>query len=209
VLRDEAAQRPIVQRTVPFEGAIFDVVRDRVDLGDAGIVTRDCVRHPGAVAILAIDDDGRVALIDQYRHCVRSVLWEIPAGLLDHVDEDPLEAAMRELAEEADLRAARWDVLVDYLASPGFSDEAIRVFLARDLTEVPQEQRYTRGEEESSFTLRWVPLDDVAAAVVSGDMASPTLALATLTAVYSRAAGWATLRPSNAPWKNRPRSQPT
>ncbi|MCL1900370.1 MAG: NUDIX hydrolase, partial [Promicromonosporaceae bacterium] len=187
-LADTYDPRPSRQTANPFRGWLLDVVVDEVDLGAAGLVSRECVRHPGAVAVLALDDDGRVALVNQYRHAVRSRMWEVPAGLLDQAGEDPLAAARRELAEEADLRAGRWDVLVDYLSSPGFSDEAIRVFLARDLSEVPVAERHQRTEEEADFVVHWEPLSDVVAAVLAGDLASPTLALASLAAHTARQA---------------------
>lgn len=203
-LRDEYAPRPATEIERPFRGWLLDVRVDEVDLGDAGKVKREYIRHPGAVAILALDDEGRVALVNQYRHATRTVMWEVPAGLLDHAGEDPLTAAQRELAEEADLTAARWDVLVDYQSSPGFCNEAIRVYLARDLSEVPVAERYERGEEEATMQLRWEPLESVTAAVLRGDVQSPTLSLATLAAVVSRQANWASLRPSDSPWANQP-----
>lgn len=95
------------------------------------------VEHPGAVGIVALDDAGRVFLVRQYRHPTRRHLWELPAGLLDVAGEPPLTAAHRELAEEAGLRARDWLVLVDALNSPGMSDEAIRLFLARGIEVIP------------------------------------------------------------------------
>ncbi|MCL2595138.1 MAG: NUDIX hydrolase [Promicromonosporaceae bacterium] len=205
---DEVAPRPSTQLANPFCGWLLNVVVDEVDLGDAGKVKRECIKHPGAVAILALDDEGRIALVNQYRHAVKTVMWEIPAGLLDCPGETPLATAQRELAEEADLLAARWDVLVDYLSSPGFCNEAIRIFLARDLTQVPEADRHERGEEELAMQLRWVPLEDVAAAVLAGRLHSPSLAIAALAALASRAAEWNTLRPADAHWRHQPGTLP-
>lgn len=139
---DALAPRPVVETTVVHEGRVFDLRADVVDLGDGGRVTREYLDHPGAVAIVALDADERVLLLRQYRHPVRRELWEVPAGLLDVAGEDGRVAAARELAEEADLRAARWDVLVDYFTTPGGSNEALRVFLARDLSPVPDDERF-------------------------------------------------------------------
>ena len=93
------------------------------------------LEHPGAVAS-GLDDDDRLMMIFQYRHPLRRRLWELPAGLLDVAGEDPRETAKRELAEETGLAAAEWAVLIDVAPSPGFSDESVRVFLARGLREV-------------------------------------------------------------------------
>ncbi|QAY70693.1 NUDIX domain-containing protein [Xylanimonas protaetiae] len=203
-LSDVVAPRPAVRRDdVAYSGRIIDVVRDDVDLGDAGTAMREYVDHPGAVAIVALDDDGRVALVNQYRHPVRSVLWEIPAGLLDVDGEDAQRAAARELAEEADLRAGRWDVLADFLTSPGISNEALRVFLARDLSPVPEAERHVRTEEEAGMELRWAPLDDVVARVLDGSLHNPSTIVGALAAFAARAGGWAALRPADAPWPYR------
>nr|WP_242608069.1 NUDIX hydrolase [Xylanibacterium ulmi] len=203
MLHDVVAPRPWSRRDDAFRGRIFDVVRDDVDLGEAGTVLREYVDHPGAVAVVALDDDGNVALIDQYRHPVRSVLWEIPAGLLDVEGEDAQVAAARELAEEADLRAARWDVLTDFLTSPGSSNEALRVFLARDLTPVPQAERHVRTDEEAAMQVRWAPLDEVVACVLDGSLHNPSTVVGALAAAAARASGWAALRPADAPWPYR------
>lgn len=193
-LADRFAPRPVVTGGVVFDGAIWDVRRDAVDLGAAGVVHREYVDHPGAVAVICLDEDDRVLLLRQYRHPVGHELWEPPAGLLDVAGEDPLEAARRELAEEADLRAERWDVLVDYFSSPGGSSEALRVYLARSLTPVPEPDRHVRDAEESEIVLRWVPLDEAVAGVLRGDLRNPSTAVGVLAAAAARAGGWSTLR---------------
>src|SRR5699024_5294316 len=106
--------------------------------------------------ILALDDEDRVLLIRQYRHPVRRRDWEIPAGLLDVAGEHPLATARRELAEEADLAATQWSVLAEFATSPGGSNELIRVYLARGLTEL---EPFARTEEEADIERRWVGLD--------------------------------------------------
>jgi len=175
---------------------VFDVVRETVDLGESGVVRREFVRHPGAVAVVAMDDDDRVLLLSQYRHPVRRVLWEPPAGLRDVEGEDLRAAAERELAEEADLVAASWWVLVDYFTSPGASDEALRVFLARDLTEVPADQRHDRTDEERDMVPVWAPLDDAVADVLAGRLQNPSAVVGILAAAAARARGWTDLRPA-------------
>lgn len=181
-------------------GKVFDVARETFDY-DGKPITREIVRHPGAVAILALDDEGRVLLIRQYRHAIRTRAWEIPAGLLDKAGEPPLTGAQRELAEEADLAAARWDVLADFQNSPGGSDETIRVFLARDVSTVPA---FERSDEEADIEVRWVPLDDVVDAVLARRVQSPSLVIGALAAQAARARDWATLAPGDEPWLRHP-----
>ncbi|WP_265523635.1 NUDIX domain-containing protein [Oerskovia flava] len=202
-LRDEAVDRPVSASTTVHDGRIFALRSETVDLGAGGQVTREFLDHPGAVAIVALDDEERVLLLRQYRHPVRRELWEPPAGLLDVDGEDAQAAAARELAEEADLRAARWDVLVDYLTTPGGSNEAIRVFLARDLSLVPEGERHVREAEEIGMEARWVPLDEAVTAVLGGDVHNPSAVVGILAAAAARSAGWATLRPVRTPWPER------
>ena len=120
-----------------FTGRVAAVRSDQVSMPGGVTSQRDVVELPGAVGIVAIDDEGRVLLVRQYRHPVRRRLWEIPAGLLDSTSESAVQAATRELAEEGHLRAAEWFTLVDTLTSPGSSDETVRILLARGLTDIP------------------------------------------------------------------------
>ncbi|MCA5893434.1 NUDIX hydrolase [Isoptericola sp. NEAU-Y5] len=181
----------------------MDLVRDDVDLGPAGVVTREYVDHPGAVAVVVLDDDDRVLLLRQYRHPVRSSLWEVPAGLLDVDGEPAVGAAARELAEEADLTAEVWAVLADYATTPGASNEAVRVFLARGLAEVPGDERHTRTGEEAGMVPVWVPLDEAVGLVLDGSLHNPSTVVGVLAAAASRTQGWASLRPADAPWPHR------
>jgi ADP-ribose pyrophosphatase len=191
-LVDVPRERDVVEHRLLHAGRVWDLVSDTVALDD-GDVVREYVDHPGAVAVVALDEQDRVLLLQQYRHPVRHELWEPPAGLLDVEGEDPVAAAARELAEEADLVAGRWWRLVEIFSSPGGSDERITVFLARDLAEVPVDERYVRGEEEASMVPVWVPLDDAVAAVLAGRLHSPTAVAGVLAAAAARAAGWSTL----------------
>ena len=191
---DAPAERALLGTELVHDGMIWDVVRDTVDLGGSGTVRREYVRHPGAVAVIALDDEDRVLLLRQYRHPVRQELWEPPAGLLDVPGEDLQAAAARELAEEADLVARSWWVLADYFSSPGGSDEALRIFLARDLAPVADGARHVREAEERDIVPRWVPLDEAVEAVLSGAVRNPSTVVGVLAAQVSRSRGWAGLQ---------------
>ncbi|MDY5785792.1 NUDIX hydrolase, partial [Corynebacterium sp.] len=136
------------------DAPIIALRRDRVVMPGGGEADREVVEHFGAVAVVALDADGRVALVEQYRRSVDRRLIELPAGLLDVGDEPALECARRELQEEAGLAANNWEVLVDIVTSPGFSDEAVRIFLATDLREV---DRPEAEHEEADMALHVVP----------------------------------------------------
>lgn len=199
-LTDTYAPRPVLTSAEVFTGKIWDVRRDTVDLGPAGTVQRDYVVHPGAIGILALDEDDRVLFIRQYRHPVRYDLWELPAGLLDVEGEPPLVCAQRELAEEADLQAEQWNVLMDWFNSPGGMDEAFRLFLARGTTEVPAQSRHRRTGEEALMVSRWIPLADAHEAVLTGRLHNPTTVVGVLAAVAAQERDWSTLRPADAAW---------
>jgi len=203
-LRDEFAPRKVLEHETVYKGLVWDVVRDTVDLGEGGVVQREYVQHTGAVAILALDDDERVLLIEQYRHPVGMTLWELPAGLLDVEGEDPLDAARRELAEEADLRAERWHVLADWFNSPGGMTEALRLYLARDLEPVPEGDRHEREAEEKGMVTRWVPLEEAREAVLAGALHNPAAVVGILAACEGRAQDWRRLRPGDAAWPEHP-----
>jgi len=193
-LVDRVEPRPVVSREVGFHGRVWDVVSEVVDLGAAGRVTRDYIDHPGAVAVVALDDAGRIALVHQYRHPIGTVEWEIPAGLTD-VDGEPLVlTAQRELAEETDLRADTWHHLLEVATTPGSSSERITIFLARDLHVVPEAERHTREGEELDMPLAWFPLDEVRDAALAGRIRNMTLIAGVLAACAARDAGWSTLR---------------
>ncbi len=193
--RDEPAARPVVEHRSIHHGKVFDVVADRVDLGGPAPVLREYTAHPGAVAVVVLDDEDRVLLLSQYRHPVRHVLWEPPAGLLDVAGEPEVEAARRELAEEADLVAGRWWRLASFFTSAGGSDEHITVFLARELTPVPDGSRFRREDEEAGMVPVWVPLDEAVAGALDGSLQSPTAVVGVLAAAAAKARGWSTLVP--------------
>lgn len=198
---DSVDPRRVLRSETVYTGRIWDVQVERFELTDGGAqMTRDYITHPGAVAIVALDEQDRMHLIRQYRHPVGMTQWEIPAGILDVEGERPEHTARRELAEEADLEAQDFWVLTDFHNSPGSSAEAIRVFLARGLSELPADQRYERSDEESEIVGAKVALDDVVTAVLSGRLGSPNIVVGALAAYAARAAGWSTLRDPSAPW---------
>jgi 8-oxo-dGDP phosphatase len=203
-LRDVIAPRPVLQSEHLHSGLVWDVERDTVDLGEAGVVRREYIRHPGAVGVLALDEAGRVAVVDQYRHPVGMVLWEIPAGLLDIPGEPPLTCAQRELAEEADLRAEEWHVLADWMLSPGGTSEAFRCFLARGLSAIPEAERHARHGEELAMQVRWVDLEELREGILAGRLHSPSLVVGVLATCAARDQGWRTLRAADAPWPEHP-----
>lgn len=179
-------------------GRVIDVRTDQVQMPDGSEAMRDVVVHPGAVGIIALDDEEQVLLLQQYRHAVGRLLWEPPAGLLDEVGENPLDAAKRELYEEAHLEAGRWDVLVDAFTSPGMTDEAVRIYLARDVRESSQ-PRFEAEHEEVDMPTRWVPLAEAVSAVLAGRIHNPLAVMGVLAASAARTS-YADLRPAGAPW---------
>ncbi len=205
-LADEPdTSREVVSHRRIHPGRVFDLVADDVRLapGEEPVV-REYLAHPGAVAVVALRDGAageEVLLLRQYRHPVRALLWEVPAGLLDVDGEDHVAAAARELFEEADLRADRWDVLVDYFTSPGGSSESLRIYLARDVHEVDAADRHERVDEEKDMPVVWVPLDEAVAAVHARRLHNPSAVVGVLAAAAARAQGWAPLRPVTAPWQ--------
>lgn len=206
-LADRLETCPVLDTEVVFEGMVWDVRRDTVDLGDGGRVRREYVDHPGAVSIVALREvagRAQVQLIQQYRHPVGAFEWELPAGLLDVAGEPPWLGAARELHEEVDLVAARWHVLIDYYGSPGGISEALRVFLARDLTDVPHDELFAREGEERGMRVGWVDLDEAHEAVLAGQLHNPSAVIGILTAHAARAHNWTTLRPPDAPWPEHP-----
>ena len=194
-----AFENETLSRTERYAGPIFTVYSDQVTMSDGDPAGRDVVVNKGAVGVVAIDDVGRVVLIRQYRHPVLRRLWELPAGLRDVAGEDMALTAARELAEESDYRAGRFDLLVDLHTSPGFSTETIRIFLARDLSPVPQDERHARTSEEADIEIAWFDLDEAVAMVLRGEITNAAAVGGLLSAARARDDGWATLRPIDTP----------
>lgn len=189
---------PVVGTENQLDGWLISVRTDEVRMPDDHLAKRTIVTHPGAVAVVALDDDGRVLMIRQYRHPVGRLLWEVPAGLRDVKDEPLVEAAKRELMEESGYRAREWHVLTDYFTSPGISTERIRVFLARGLEHDP-DNGYEREGEEKFLEYEWVPLDEAVRLVLGGKIHNSSAVTGILAARAAASGGFAGLRPAGAP----------
>ncbi len=132
-MTNEQLQEKTISTEPVFSGKVISLQIDTVELPDGTQATREIVRHPGAVAVLAVKD-GRLLLVDQYRQAMARCELEIPAGKLEK-GENPLEAARRELQEETGYRCGKLTQLHSFYTSPGFADEIIHLYLAEELTE--------------------------------------------------------------------------
>lgn len=203
-VRDTAEEWQVTATQTPFTGNVTGVRTDDVTMPGGAVARRDYQTHPGSVAVLALDEEQRVIVLRQYRHPVRHKLWEIPAGLLDVPGEHPLRAAQRELYEEAHCKAEDWRVLADIFTTPGGSDEAVRVFLARDVSEFEGE-RFDVSDEEADMELARVPLDELVRGVLAGELHNSCLVVGVLALSAALSGdGLDTLRPPDAPWPARP-----
>jgi ADP-ribose pyrophosphatase len=197
---DTPLRWPVTDHRVKATGIIADFVEDTVLSPEGETMSREYLRHPGSVAILALDEDERVAVLSQYRHPLGWKLLEIPAGLLDVSGEPPLHAAQRELAEEVGLAADNWSVLIDYFNSPGITDELARIYLATGLRAVPTPEGFERHGEELDMKIGWMPLEEIYAAIFAGQVQNVALMIAAL-AYYRVKSTGVRLRPGDAPWE--------
>ena len=199
---DEPMSWPVRSRTVLGEGRVSAFVDEKVTTPSGEVIDRQYLTHPGAVAVVAWrQDSDDIAVLRQYRHPVRMELVEIPAGLLDLDGEEWVVAAQRELAEEAELQASRWDVLVDMCTTPGACEESLRIFLARDLAPAERPDGFVLEGEEAHMTWEWVPRAELVAAVMGGRCQSPTLVAGVLALEVARLTGSVDrLRAPSAPW---------
>ncbi|MEV6832812.1 NUDIX hydrolase [Amycolatopsis sp. NPDC051102] len=181
-------------------GRVVGLRIDEVVMPGGDTATREVIEHLGAVAIVALDEDQQVTLIHQYRHPIGHRLWELPAGLIDHLGEEPVGTAKRELVEEVGLAAEDWVTLVDVAASPGFTDEVVRVFLARGLSDVDRE---VLGEEEADLVIRKFPLAEAVRMALAGELLNGATVSGVL-ATHAVLTGAASTRPADAPWADRP-----
>lgn len=197
-LQDVPESWPVEKTTQHHTSWLLSVRTDQVRFPDNHSAERIVATHPGAVAVVALDEADRVRMIRQYRHPVGRLLWEIPAGLRDVDGEPLLENAKRELAEETGYAAREWHVLTDFYTSPGITSERIRVYLARGLHEAP-DNGFVREGEEKFLEYDWVSLDEALGLVQTGKLHNSATVIGILAAHAARADGYATLRPADAP----------
>ena len=199
-IEDEPEHWPVASSEEALRSRLVAVRIDQVRTPENNLAERDVVLHPGAVAVLALDDADRILMIRQYRHPVGRLLWEIPAGLRDVAGEESWVTAPRELMEEAGYRARDWRVLVDYYSSPGYSTERLRIFLARDLEPVPPAERhFVPRDEEAHLLLGWLPLDEAVAKVFAGELHNGPAVVGIMAGYAARSEGYDQLRPADSP----------
>jgi len=197
-IQDTAERWPVDFTKEQLRNWLITVRTDNVRMPDDQHAERTVVTHPGAVAVLALDDAQRVLMIRQYRHPVGRQLWEIPAGLRDADGESPLRTAQRELLEETGYQAREWDTLVDYFTSPGFSTERIRIFLARGL-EKADNTDHEREAEEKFIVADWLPLEEAVGLVLAGKLHNSAAITGILAGYVAVIQGFSGLRPAAAP----------
>jgi 8-oxo-dGTP pyrophosphatase MutT (NUDIX family) len=185
----------VVDSEPVYEGHIISLRRDTVAMPGGGHSVREVVHHPGAVAVVALDDEGRVLLVRQYRHPLGTALWELPAGLRDEDGEPPLVAAKRELAEEALVAADRWSLLATSYSSPGFCDEQVLIYLAEGLADVERPEGFVVEHEEADMTLERMPLDEAVQRIYDGDIRNASAIIGLLAAWRVRTDPSPRLRP--------------
>ena len=159
-------------------GRVIDVSSERLKYSNGQVYEIDFVRHPGAAAVVAVDDAGRVCLVRQYRHGIADFLWEIPAGKLDK-GEAPEVCAVRELAEETGVMARRWTPLGLYVPAPGIFSEVIHLYLARDL-----DVGTPKPDADEELELDWLPLGEAIERVLKGELNDGKTALALVRAQF-------------------------
>jgi 8-oxo-dGTP pyrophosphatase MutT (NUDIX family) len=194
-IEDSAERWPVTGSASLLEHWLLTVRADTVHMPDNQRAERSVVTHPGAVAVVALDDEQRVLMIRQYRHAVGYQLWEIPAGLRDAVGEPALETARRELREETGYQAREWHVLADQFTSPGYSTERLIIFLARGLAVV--ESDYVREGEEKYLRTEWVPLAEAVRLALTGKLHSGPAMTGVLAGYAACSDGFSGLRPGD------------
>lgn len=198
---DQPMAWDVASSEVLAHGRVCNFVQQTVVPPRGEPFSRQFISHPGAVGIIAIDDQDRVAVVNQYRHPVGLELVEPPAGLLDVEGEDFLLAAQRELAEEVQLQAAQWRILVDVCTSPGGSEESARVYLASELSPAQHPEGFVLEDEEAHMSMSWVPFEELVDGVLQGRLQSPLLVAGIMALAAARGTGrLEQLRQPDAPW---------
>jgi ADP-ribose pyrophosphatase len=177
--KDQSADLSISSRELIHNGMVWDVVREQFDYRGVTL-TREFVAHPGAVAVVALNEKNEVLLIKQYRHPVRSFLWELPAGLLDQPGEALVAAAQRELLEETGYVAEQWSELIEFHTTPGGNSETISIFLARNL--VFAGHNFELHGEEVDLEVAWFALDEVLDSILKSEMRNPAVSVGIMAA---------------------------
>jgi 8-oxo-dGDP phosphatase len=198
VFEDVPEEMTVLSSAPLLDRGLISARADKVRFPNDQIAERQVVIHPGAVAILALDDDERVLMIRQYRHPVGRLLWELPAGLRDVAGEPLHVTAERELLEEAGYAAREWHTLIDYFSSPGYSTERLRVYLARGLTPAA-DPGFVREHEEAFLEVGWLPLDEAVGLALAGKLHNGVTISGVLAGYAARSDGFAALRPAGAP----------
>ena len=201
MISDRLVDYKIIDRKSVFSGMVWDIRHDAFELNDE-TVERDYMVHPGAVAIIALNDSGELLLIEQYRHAQGKIMWEAPAGLMDVANEDPLETAKRELYEETGYVAKTLNVLLDLANTPGGSTEQIRIYFAQDLSLHP-DGRPAGSAEELDMPVHWISIQDVLESIRRGAVTNPQLVAGTHAALIAMAEPDLALRSADAPWHAR------
>lgn len=169
-------EKPVDSQRV-FDGILLHIDHMTYELPNGHLAKRECARHIGASAVIPVDDQQNVWLVRQFRACIDQVLLEIPAGKLDYKGEDRLEAAKRELEEETGLTAGSWTHLTDIFTTPGFSDEKISLYLARDL-----ESGKSHPDDDEFLNLVKMPLSELVQRIMKGEITDSKTVCATLMA---------------------------
>jgi ADP-ribose pyrophosphatase len=181
--KDQPFAANVSSSEVVFEGMIWNVKREVFDFAGETL-TREFVEHPGAVAVVAMNDQDQVLMIRQYRHPVGEFLWEVPAGLLDVEGESEVLAAERELLEETGYRADELEPLIDFYTTPGGNSEKIRVFSARGLEFVGRPE-HQEGEERE-LVVEWIDFSQALSAVLKSEIKSPSAAVGIMALALQR-----------------------
>lgn len=174
-MRDEELKETFLSSEVVYPGVIVRLEHWQVALPDGSTALREVACHPGASAVLALDDEDQLILVRQHRIAVDRLTWEIPAGKLDGPDEDPFLCARRELSEETGLEAEHWQKLTVLETTPGFCNERIHLYMATGLR-----QGESHPDEGEFVSVSRMPLKEAAAKVMQGEFRDGKTALAIL-----------------------------
>jgi ADP-ribose pyrophosphatase len=201
MISDRPVDYKVTNREEIFNGYVMSLREDVFEF-NGETLKREYIVHPGAVGVIALNHEGAILLVEQYRHAQGKIMWEAPAGLLDALDEDPLECAKRELLEETGYVASKWEVLTDFANTPGGSSEQIRIYFAQGL-KLHEEGRPQAGDEERDMPVHWIPISEVLASIGAGAVTNAVLVVGTLALVTALAEPEIMLRPADSPWHAR------